>query len=535
MPIVPEFDAQVAVRPVATPEVDAAALGKPGAAAAQGFGALSDQMQEFDRRYAEARRQADAANTTAAVSRQLDDLSVKYSKIPDRAQATSGYEQDSAKVINDTLDTIGDPLIKSYVTQRVSTENEARRLQVQERSFGLESSKRRGDLDQNLEQFAQSAAAAGNGDTGDTLRAKLTDDGIANIKGAVAAGWLQPEEGAQHELLFKSNVQRVRVQQLVNHALETQDPREVSNLARAVNDESTFPGLLPEQREQLGQHLENLSYRIESRTIARQAHEDAVSERNLRLGQDSNAAALLGQVYNGKTVDPATLEKLGQGGALSPSGMEALHSAQMHQDEGHDDAAVSVRTWYAIGRGEATPQDVYDQVRMNKLSANTASSMMKEITGGTTPAAKNALDVFKRAVTGSASGNFSFGGNTGEREMALANGLSEFHMRIAQGESPDDVLAETLPKYAPKYTTPGFLPPTRFGAILSTKDAAAVAAKTVAARDAHQIDDGAYAHESDLIRKYTEFYRAKEETARALATVRPKKSGPPTPTPEATP
>lgn len=525
MPVVPEFDNEVAVHAVPAPTADANAFGKVGAAAAQGFGELSDQMANFNQRYIEARRQADAANTVAATSKALGDLQFKWSKVPDRQKASDGYAKESQALIKSTLDPISDPYLKSYVTERIAPEATTRGLETQSASFALESNMRRGQLRGNLDQFSQSAAAAGSGATGDALRAKLTDDGLANIHGAVAAGWMTPEEGKEHEIAFRSNIQRVRVEQLVNHAISTQNPNEVAALAKAVNDPASFEGLLPQERETLGQHLENLSYRIENRAIARQAHADAVAERSLHQAQSHNEAVILAGIYSGKTVDDATMEKWALGQQISPTGMEAIHSAQIRQNEGSDDERVTVPLWHAIGTGQATSNDVLGAMTAGKIKGTTGAEMMKALDRHEPSAnEKNNFQLLKTAMHGQAIEMGSLDAPTSAAQWTQAQG--EWHRRVSGGENPDAVLADMMPRYASNVTKPTWLATPKFGGVNSSKDLGAVAIATVKARDAGQLDDNAYGRQVQLLNSYRRFYTLEENAnaARAAAAAKARKA-----------
>ncbi len=274
MPVIPTFETQ------GTPqigsrvaEIDPGVAGAPGAALAQAGAQVQGVAQQFQQRYVEARRQATAADLVAGASKQLGDLQFKYSKIPDREAAYNGFTADAAALRQTTLDGISDPLIKAHVQDRLGQEAVIRGLDTQNAAFQLESSARRGDLDTRLNQYAQSAATA----TNDLLRAKITDDAHADIAGSVAAGWLHPEEGAQHKLQFTSRVQQIAAEQERNAVLTSRDPDAARAFEKKINDPASFPGLLPQVREQLGYRAENLAYRIEAEDERRKREAEAIA------------------------------------------------------------------------------------------------------------------------------------------------------------------------------------------------------------------------------------------------------------------
>jgi hypothetical protein len=530
MPVVPTFENEARVDATPTAQRgDPQALSQPGAAVERGGAELSDVETVWAQRYAEARRQAQASDLVASGSKQLGDLQFKWSKVPDRAAATLGYNNDADAVEKNLYKDISDPLVRAHVQDRVSQERIIRGLDTQNASFQLESSKHRGDLDAHLFQFSQNAASAGEGATGDALRAKLTDDGIAEIKGSSAAGWIQPEEASQKELSFKSQIQAIHIRQQINTALDTQNADGMRALAAKVNDPSTFPGLLPQDREALGQHLETYAYRLDIREASRIAHNDAVADRNLRIGQAHNEAVLLAGVNAGKQLSDADIQQMADHGQITANGVEALHTARDRAEDGRDVPAVSLSLWHAVDQNQITANDVYDQFRAGHLSKNTATDMIKAIDAkngkGDSAQTKASFNVLKTALSGGAVDAGVFGDKSAAASnWAAAQG--EWNRRVVSGgENSDAVLSDMIPRYSSVFVKPSWLASPKFGPVNSTKDLMAVAAATVKAHQAKKLSDPDYAQQVELLSNYRRFYAEEDARAQAAAKARGQKQG----------
>ena len=532
MPIVPTFENDVRAVPApGAPMADPSAFGKVGGAIAQGGAQVEGVEREWNERYSEARRQADASNAVAAASKQLGDLQFKWSKVPDRAAATAGFNTDADALEKTTYAAIDNPLVRAHVQDRVSQERIIRGLDTQNASFALESSKRRGDVDTNLMQFAQSAAAAGVGPVGDALRAKLTDDGLANIHGAVAAGWLAPEEGAQHELAFRSQLQEVQVRQLKNQALESQNPNAMQALALKLSDPTSFPSLNPDRREVLAQGVESMQYRLEIRRASQQAHADAMADRSFHQAQAHNEAVTLAGVNSGQQLSDAQIQQLADHQQISAGGVEALHNARIRLEDGNDDPSRSLPLWHAIDTGNAHPQDIYDAFNARQLSKNTATTMIQKLdaAGGNTDttAAKNAFTVLKTSLSGAAvdSGLDPFGQGKQHAAMLWTEAQGEWGRRILSGEDPSSVLTDLVGKYSPRDLKPTWLAPTQYGMPQSTKDVMTLGMKLGAALKGGQINEQQFQQQGQLINLYRHFYALEDQrrAAQAAASARAAK------------
>lgn len=500
MPQIPEFGGDLQVHPGQGAAISPGALAAPGAALAHAGEQVGEEMGAWAERYANARRAADASNVMANLSSQLNDSSFKWSKTPDRQAALAGFAGDVQAIQKNTIAKISDPLVQQYVTERFNSEASARELETGQRAFGLESSKRAGELDTNLAAFAQSAAGADDPLT----KAKIGDDGIAAIKGAVAGGWITPEEGAQRQLKFRSQMQEVAARQMIDRAVQTQDPNDALAASHAINDDSQFPGMDPETRERLAYRVDALNDRLMNRAIAKQAHEDAVSEKLLRQTQAHNESVILAGIYGGQTVDNATLQKLADGQQISPEGLEAIHSARDRQAEGSDDASTVAHLWAGIDNHQARPADIYAAMTAGKVKGSTGAEMMRTLDRGPESATeKSALETLNTIFRGDS----QYGVKSAVDPAIAAQGRLEFARRVNAGEDPQKVMPDILQRYVGGLKAPVWLPAPQLGAVDSAQKLDAIAVATVKAHQAHQISDAAYATQTELLNRYRAFYQ----------------------------
>jgi hypothetical protein len=142
---------------------------------------------------------------------------------------------------------------------------------------------RRGQMDTDLNTLANSAAGASN----DVLRAKLTDDGLASIKGAVAGGWLDPETGDKLATEFQVPGAGSAGAQADERSDQCEDGEAAHDVAARLSDPQSFRACCRSAARSCRGRLEALGYRLDQRAATRTAHADAVADRNLRKAQGS--------------------------------------------------------------------------------------------------------------------------------------------------------------------------------------------------------------------------------------------------------
>lgn len=516
MPLMPDLENEVAVRPEQTPLANPGAFGRPGEALAAGAGQLSDEMAQFNARYMEARRSADAMNTVVGFAQKNNEIAHAASLIPDRAQALAQYNAQSAALQKQTLAGVSDPFARELVQRQIGSEFITRQYDVGQQSFVLESSRRAGDLDTNLATLANEYAAAKTPEA----QALATDNATMAINAAAAGGWIPPEKASDLLLHWKSQRQEVAARAEMNAAYSTQDPNRMTALSARLADLSQFPGLDVDIRERLQSTVDVKAYRLEIRAASQQAHEDALAERNLHAVQSHNEASLLAGIYGGAQVDLAQVEHMADRQQISGPGLEAIVAAQNRVTAGTDDPLSAVRLWHAIDTGDASVNDVYGALKAHQLKGETATAMVRALDAkdgrGDNADAKAAFAILKTASSGSAieSGNY-FGNDKSEAQARWAQAQGEWHTRVTvNGEDPDAVLSDMMPRYGAAVQKPTWLAAPQFGGVNGTKDLAAVWARTKAAYAAHQLTDSQYQAQATLLNNYRIFY-SQEETAQA--------------------
>lgn len=506
MPNIPTFDDQVNVRPGGAASISPGAMAAPGLALARGAEEVGDSMAAFTERYNNARRQADAAHLTAQGSMILQDLQHQMSLVPDRAKAQAGFDSGAAAARAKLVDGIDDPFVQAHVAAQFDGEALTRRYDAANSAFRLESSSRRGQLDTDLNNLANGAAGASN----PALVAKLTDNGLAAIKGATEAGWLDPETGDRAAITFKSQIQEVQARRLTNQVIDAQDGAGAHALAARLNDPEEFKGLLPEHREILQQRLENLGYRLDTRAAARLAHQDAVAERNLHQAQGHNEAVLLAGIAGGKQLPASDIQHLADTQQISAGGVEALTAANNRQENGIDDPDTALRLWHAAGQKSLTSDMIFDAMHAKQISRNTSVQLMRTM-DKTSAQQDSAVEKqnFAQLKTALHGGAIEQGIIPNKSPIAAlwTQAQGEWSNRVTLGgENPQAVLKDMLPRYAHDTASPTWLPQPRLGLVQSPQDLAAVTAKTGAAFKAGKIDQAQFSQELKLLSQYKQFY-----------------------------
>jgi hypothetical protein len=505
MPDIPNFlnettDFQRRVPPV----YDAAEMAMPGRILARGGEEFSAEMNQFAQRYNEARRQSDAANTVFNASNAIADIQQKYSLMPDRQAAMTGFTKDFTALRNQTLSTIQDPFVKSFVTRRLDEEGIARGNEVERASFGLEASTRRGELDQRMAGYADQAAAAAD----PVNRQRIIDEAIGDVKGTAAAGWIKPEEAALHELNFKSMVQEVSVRRAFNDAINSQSPLAMHRIESALSDPSQFPGLRPERREVLQGMVANQAARLESRAIAAQAHADVVAEREQRREQAVNEAVLL-TTDKANLPDDATMQTMARNGQISAAAVEAVQRRKDQLTEGKtNNPKVFLELLKRHGEGQDVSDEGIKRFVAGDISERDAAVLMHPVPQ--VPAVKQALDQMKGVLGNTDTDAFEKAFSTEEKatkRLAWASAQREFYNRVAAGEEPQSVANNLIAAYGPPAGPPPLETP-KFGAINSAADIGTVWQATKSARQAGRIGDAEMNRQADLLSHYYYYFEA---------------------------
>lgn len=503
---IPTFTNHVGVAVYQGPRQDPGAAAAPGQALARVGAEATDLALSFEERYQKARQQADASNAIAKATDQLNELQFNLSKTPDRQKAMELFDQGSAAIKKGTLAGISDPVVSRFVEQNLDREAGLRKQDTGNAAFQAESQMRRGDLANNLSNYAKSAATA----TNPLLRSKITDDAVGTIRGAVAAGWLNAEAGARAELAFKSDVQENQVLQAFNDVAIAGDTDKAETLIGTLSDPNNFTDLAPEKREAFVSRAEAMSYRLMQRDAAAAAKADTLAARALRQTQTENETRLLTDIHTGKNVDPTEIERLAYTDQLSAEGVRSIYSAIDNRNQGKDEPLFTVRLWHSVTEKTASPDDIYAAVNTHRIRTETGTEMIRALATrdkqSVDQVERGRYNELKTALSGAAveAGVFR---DTAPQTMKWQQAQGEWNRRVLTGgEDPTNVLHDMLPRYQTGAPALEALPRPRLGAIATPQDVNAVGAATLRALQSRKIDQATYDEEVGLLNKYRAFF-----------------------------
>ena len=532
MPDIPNFlnettDFQRRVPPV----YDPSALAMPGHILARGAEQFSAEMGEFAQRYRQARQQSDAANVVFNASKSIEDLQQKYSMMPDHQAALTGFTKDFASLRDQTLAGISDPFVKSYVTRRLDEEGIARSNEVGRASLGLEASTRRGELDMRMAHAADQAAAS----TDPVNTQRIIDEEIGDIKGSAAAGWIKPEEAAQHELNFRSMVQEVQVRRAINAAVDTQSSSQMHHIEMALSDPSQFPGLRAEQRERMQYQVEGLAGRYEQLAIARQNHADAQNAAALRRTQALNAAKFMAMPLDQiSQVKQSTFQQMADHQLISAEGLKIAYDRQHEAIEGQTTDPIGLLKLHDdLMHGDPTAVSrAIKGVAEHRYSLKDALPIVEHEPAAMTPTQRLAFDQIGKMFPVNNDPSNLLKLDPAQREtqyqaQAAAQTYALGQFRAHPDADPFAISADTIKRFAPTAGPAPFpLPDQKYmgkiSSINSLTDLQTVWTNLTAARDAQSITKAEYERQAEILAPFAYYYRYPPDRG-ATAPAQPKK------------
>ena len=538
MPQIPTFD-NTALAPIApgppradpslgqAPGIAQATAGQePGLALAQVGQNVTTQAQDWSNRYAEARRQSDAAALTSQGTKALGDAAFKWSKVPDHIAAAEGFNNDAKNIQAGLLSQSADPLVQSYVGDALGRTSIMMGLETQRQSFGLESNAVVAAGLARQEQWSNQAALAPTA----ALRANFVDLANADIDGQVSGGWLLPEQGQRAKLEFASNVAKVGAKQMI-----LANPEQASAiLSDPAKAQVAFPGLLPVEAENLARQAESHAMRIEARAQAAQAHADAVAQRNLVTTQGTNAATLIAQALKNpdQPMDVAQLATMVGTHQLSESGFQAIISAQ--GAGGQDKPAVVIDLHRQLNEGNLTPDGITNAFNQGNIKQGTAVTLLKALGAidkqGDNQQRSDGFRAVDSALGGGAidKGFVGLDNQAGQELVARrAAAVMEYSQRVdVQNENPLAVAQDIIRRYSTPPQTPKAWAAPRMGAINSADDVQTVAEATVDALKSGAINQQQYESERLLIGQYQKYFAVHPPAPTSAAPAQKGAAGP---------
>lgn len=523
MPQIPVFDDQVTVRAPGAAHASPEAFAAPWQAVARGAEEFSNQMAAFNERYAEAKRQADAANIVAEGTKQLAELQFNTSQTPDRALAMKQFDDGWTKLRDDITKPIMDPRVKAHVLERLTTQASSRWIETGNAAWGLESDAQKGALENRLSTYADAAARA----TDDNTRSAIIDDATADLKGTVRGGWVKADWAAAREEKFKSDLAGADVRRSMNAIANFggANPSTADLVARsqAYGELSSAiegtPGLTPEHREVLAKMASDAAGSAATRATAKQQHEDVVADRIERREQARNEAIL----FSAPAPPPdAEIARLAAAGQISAASVRAFRAWKDREDTGRDDPLVLAHLIEQQGDGTLKNEDIhaaFDQHRIGRTSfINLIKGNGRDAQRGETATARNAMARLKSMLSVNAVEQGFI------KDLTLSADLQSRYQRalrdwnahvISEGENPDAFVDRMAPEYTAglDIPAPSWLARPRFGAITSQDDVQAVQARLAAAYRAKQITQPELENEARLLDQYKQFYAAQAAAA----------------------
>lgn len=203
---IPTFATPVGAVPAVqgVPLADTQVFAAPYRAQQQAGEATAQLGMSFAEKYIGAKLEVDAADQTANLSKQLQQVQFDASKIPDRAQATAHYDAETQKIFDTYEQSGANPLVKAHVFSRTKSEQTLRRADTQHQAWQLESSTSRAKLIEQGDEATKQAVSA----TDPRLREVIIQNQVKAIDGRVASGMMNPEAGAKAKIDFESGVYR---------------------------------------------------------------------------------------------------------------------------------------------------------------------------------------------------------------------------------------------------------------------------------------------------------------------------------------
>lgn len=207
MPMIPDFQNNMMAQPApGPPRQDIAVAEAPGAALQQAGGAVTAEMDAFQKQYAEARRQTEASTAIAQGMNHADALQHELGKLPDRHAAMAQFSDRFGQARASILDGITDPLVRSHVEGQLQTYGASRLATTGQAALHTEASAANAAQDSQFSRWAQTLANESN----PLLRAQIMDAMDASARGSAAAGYRTHEQAFQlTSRAYRSSVQMV--------------------------------------------------------------------------------------------------------------------------------------------------------------------------------------------------------------------------------------------------------------------------------------------------------------------------------------
>lgn len=249
MPEFPDFETQPDFARPSLPASSPGAGGIVPEAIQQGAQEVGQTADEFAQNALNLQRETkNAAHFSSGLDKLQSDAAA-WSRLPDHVAAHDGFIGDAKSIGAQEVEGETDPVVIARTQANLADAAARMAGTVQTAAFGEERNQQLASLQASSLDLGQQLVAAGQ-DAG--LRAGITAQFQRSVSAAQDAHLIEPTEAETLTRQFTSRGVEVQVEQLRNQALATRDPAAMLSLAQKIDDGSSFPGLLPQDRERLG-------------------------------------------------------------------------------------------------------------------------------------------------------------------------------------------------------------------------------------------------------------------------------------------
>ncbi len=491
---------------------DPVAAAGGAAAVARGAKELMGTVEHFEMRYANARREADLATLQAESMKRLGEAQLRWSKVPDADAARQGFDAEAAKIKTEIGGRIQDPYVQMKFNPHFDERATTSSFSTRSAAFGLESSKRKGELLTNLNTYAHAMARADN----PLDRQQILDTADEAIGAYERGGWLDPEAASKLRLTTRSKADEVQARQIINDSPEA--------AMKLLGDAKNFPSLDEKTREVLERQAISRTDTLVRQRVAQAEKNERETERKLKIDQGIKEIEVFGRLDSTNPPSLEDIETLGRTRQISPDGYLSARRAILAGERGRDDADYVNSLHARILAGEASLAEIRD-APLSSISMKTKSTMMdkwKSVQEGGAYASRDyrdGLDTLKAAIVTTGPGSQFV---RSDEQIKLARARRELDEWIRANKVGVDDTArvwqkvdEMMPRYQSAPPSAYGLPRPRLGEVKTGDDVAKVAEATAAALASGKISEADALAEDQLLGEYRTILRRQEDLAAA--------------------
>lgn len=411
----------------------------------QGLAQTGNALAAFAEKRAAAQRELDLLKATSGAQKELADLEFEIGRDPNYRQAEQTYGAKAKEIVDKYGANITDPLVKGAFDARVSGYVATQALNVRKDAWKRETDDAKGTLDEVTAQAVRGAAASRT----DIEEKQHIDGAVQAINSMEAGGYLTRQEAVNKIQALRKDVEGYRVLRVVN----SQFPEDA---LQTLLDPKQLPWLDPKTRETYIGRVQNQIEIKQRQEIAAAERAEREADRNLKRGQTSTEAGLIGRIVAGEPISEGQLAELARRQQISDDGWRMLRSELRGRGEGVDNPnVVADLTSRMVRGGEDIFADLMRERQNGNISRGTLDGLVKEnqarIDRGQkeqfkTAGEREGFDFVQNYITGG-KGMFELSDETKQR-FALASREYLSRLRADPNAVPDDIARDVVAKYA---------------------------------------------------------------------------------------